>query len=124
MASYQAQGTQTLTTTDTTALTVGSNAATAQRNTIFDFILSVNTPSDSAITFNVQRCSALGTATAVTPGAMDAGDRAAQAAVGSNHTVEPTLVANSEVLQDMFLNARATFQIGRASCRERVYVLV
>lgn len=110
MAKYQARGDQTITTTDATALTVGSNASTAQRNKIYEYILSVGTPSDSAILFNVQRVSALGTATAKTPGAIDAGERAAQAAVGSNHTVEPTLIANSEVLEDMPLNARAVFR--------------
>lgn len=110
MAKYQARGDQTITTTDTTALTVGSNATTAQRNKLYEYILSVGTPSDNAILFNVQLVSALGTSTAVTPGKVDAGDRAAQAAVGSNHTAEPTLVSNGEVLQDMPLNARAVFR--------------
>lgn len=110
MAKYQAKGDQTLTTSLTTALTVGANATTAQRNAIYRFILSIAlTPSDSQITHTGQRCSALGTSTAVTPGLMDPGDRAAQAAVGKNHTVEPTYTANSLFLDTMFLNARATF---------------
>ena len=112
MARYQAKGDQTLTTTLTTALTVGSNATTAQRNEIYEFILGVAlTPSDSTISFTVQRVSALGTATAVTPGDTQGGaDRAAQAAVGKNHTVEPTVVANAFILDAMPLNARATFR--------------
>lgn len=109
-ARYAGKGDQTLTTSDTTALTVGSNATTAQRNQIYEFGLSVNTPSDSAIIFNIQLVSALGTSTAVTPGKIDPGDRAAQAAVGSNHTIEPTLVSNGEAMQDFFLNARATYR--------------
>ena len=110
MARYQAKGDQTLTTTFTTALTVGSNATTAQRNAFYRFILSIGlTPSDSQITFEVQRATALGTATAVTPGDVSGIDRAAQAAVGENHTVEPTLTADQFVLEEMALNARATF---------------
>lgn len=110
MAKYSAKGDQTLTTTFTTALTVGSNATTAQRNALYRFILSIGlTPSDSQITCQGQRVSALGTSTAVTPGKADPGDRAAQAAVGENHTVEPTFVADDFFVEEMALNARATF---------------
>lgn len=110
MARYQAKGDQTLTTSLTTALTVGANASTAQRNHIYRFILSIAlTPSDSQITHTGQRCSALGTGSAITPGLMDPGDRAAQATVADNHTIEPTYTANSLFLDTMALNARATF---------------
>jgi hypothetical protein len=107
---YFAKGDQTLTTTFTTALTVGSNATTAQRNQFFRFILSLGlTPSDSQITWEIQRCSALGTSTAVTPGQGDGAERAAQAAVGENHTVEPTYTADAFLLEEFALNARASF---------------
>ena len=109
-AMYQAKGDQTLTTSLTSALTVGSNASTAQRNIIYRFVGSITlTPSDSQITWTAQRCSALGTSTAVTPGLMDPGDRAAQAAIGKNHTAEPTYTANATVFDTVFLNARATY---------------
>ena len=108
-SAYYAKGDQTLTTTFTTALTVGSNASTAQRNHLFRLMFSLGlTPSDSQITWEVQRCSALGTSTAVTPGLGDPGERAAQAAVGENHTVEPTLTADSFVVEEFALNARAS----------------
>lgn len=110
-AKYQAKGDQTLTTSLTTALTVGSNAATAQRNYITEYLLSIAlTPSDSQITWTVQRCSALGTSSAVTPGQINPADRAPQAAVGENHTVEPTYTANAFLLESLYLNARATFR--------------
>ena len=111
MAKYQAKGDQTLTTTLTTALSVGSNATTAQRNALYRYILSIGlTPSDSQITFQCQRTvTSLGTSTAVTPGQADQADRAAQAAVGENHTVEPTFVTDGYFLEEMALNARATF---------------
>ena len=110
MARYQAKGDQTLTTTLTTALSVGSNATTAQRNALYRYILSIGlTPSDSQITCQGQRVTALGTSTAVVPGLLDPGDRAAQAAVGENHTVEPTFTTDAYFLEEMALNARATF---------------
>lgn len=110
MARYSAKGDQTLITTFLTALTVGSNATTAQRNALYRYILSIGlTPSDSQITFEGQRASALGTSTAVVAGLLDPGDRAAQAAVGENHTIEPTFVADAFFLEEMALNARATF---------------
>ena len=112
MPGYHAKGDQTLTTSLTTALTVGSNASTAQRNTLDEYVLSIQlTPSDSQISWTIQRCTALGTSTAVTPaGADDGGDRAAQAAVGKNHTVEPTLTANAFIVEALNLNARATYR--------------
>ena len=109
-AFYHVKGDQTLTTALTTALTVGSNASTAQRNFIIMFELSTAlTPSDSQFTFTGQRCSALGTSTAKTPGLMDPADRAAQAACGSNHTAEPTYTANAVFYDTQFNNARTTF---------------
>ena len=110
-ARYTASGDQTLTTTKATCLTVGSNASTAQRNEIYECILGVTgTPADNTISWTIVRVTALGTATAQTAAALQDGDRAAQAAAGSNHTVEPTLVTNGEVLKLMPLNARATFR--------------
>ena len=111
VARYGASGDQTLTTTKTTALTVGSNATTAQRNEIYECILGiVGAPADNTISWTVVRVTALGTSTAQTPAPKQDGDRAAQAAGGSNHTVEPTLVTNGEVIKLMPLNARATFR--------------
>ena len=107
-ARYNAKGDQNLTAALITALTVGSNATTAQRNYIKRFVLSATTPSDTAISWTVQRCSALGTSTAVTPGLHDPGDRAAQAAVGKNHTVEPTYTANAFIWEGVRISARAT----------------
>ena len=110
MAKYQAKGDQTLTTTFTTAATIAANATTAQRNQVYRFILSIAlTPSDSQITHEGQRGSADGTATAVTPGVLDPGDRAAQAVFEENHTIEPTYTADAFFLEEMYLNARATF---------------
>lgn len=107
-ARYTARGQGTAGATQTTSLTVGSNATTVQRNSIREFILAIATPSDSQITWHVQRCSALGTSTAVTPALIDPGDRAAQAAVGRTHTGEPT--QSAFLIESLFLNARSTFR--------------
>ena len=122
MPGYHAKGDQTLTTTLVTALTIGSNATTAQRNYVDEYVLSIQlTPSDSQITHTIQRCTALGTNTAVTPaGADDGGDRVAQALIGKNHTVEPTLTANAFIIEAMNLNARATYRWVAAPGREIV----
>ena len=108
-ARYNAKGDQTLAATITTALTVGSNATTAQRNYIKRFALWIAlTPSDSTISWTIQRCSALGTSSAVTPGLHEPADRVAQAAVGKNHTVEPTYTANAFIWEAVGISARAT----------------
>ena len=112
MPGYHAKGDQTLTTTLVTALTIGVNATTAQRNYIDEYILAIAlTPSDSTVSWTIQRCTALGTNTAVTPGGADDGaDRAAQALIGKNHTVEPTLTANAFIIEALPINARATYR--------------
>ena len=110
-AAYTASGDQTLTTSNATALTVGSNASTAQKNEIFEYVLSISgAPADSAIIWTISRCTALGTATAQTAAPLGDADRAAQAACGSNHTAEPTYAANTEVMKLLPINARATFR--------------
>lgn len=110
MSKYSASGNQTLTTGAATALTIGSNGTTAQRNRIYElWIANEGTPADNLVVHTVQRCTALGTSTAVTPTKLDPADRAAQAAVGENHTVEPTYTANEEVLE-VPLNTRATYR--------------
>jgi hypothetical protein len=109
-AGYSASGNQTLTTGAESALSVGSNASTAQRNKIFElWIANEGVPADNLVIHTVQRCSALGTSTAVTPTKLDPADRAAQAAAGENHTVEPTYTASEELLE-IPLNTRATYR--------------
>lgn len=110
MSKYSASGNQTLTTSAVTALTVGSNASTAQRNRIYElWIANEGTPADNLVIHTIQRCTALGTSTAVTASKLDLADRAAQAACGENHTVEPTYTSAEELLE-VPLNTRATFR--------------
>lgn len=100
MARYTASGNQTMTSSLATALTVGSNASTANRNWIYEFTCGdEGTPADNKVLYTAQRCTALGTSTAVTPTLLDPADRAAQAACGENHTVEPTYTSSEEVFE-------------------------
>lgn len=109
-AKYGAFGNQNLSSSSITALTLGSNASTAQRNYLAEYIVAdEGTPADNVVLHTLQRCTALGTSTAVTSTLLDLADRAAQAAVGENHTAEPTYTANTEVAE-FALNTRATFR--------------
>ena len=110
MARYSASGSQTLTTSATTALSVTSNTSTVQRNWVYELTFgNVGTPADQVSVIVVQRVTAPGSATAVTPTLMDLADRAAQAVAGENHTSEPTYTSNTEVME-VPLNHRATFR--------------
>lgn len=109
-ARYNAKGDQTLTTIFTTALTIGSNATTVQRNFIKRYILFIAlTPSASTISWSIQRCTALGTGSAVTPQEQEPSNRAAQAAVAKNHSIEPTYSAGAFLMEAVGLNAQAAF---------------
>jgi len=110
MARYSASGSQTLTTSATTALGVTSNTSTVQRNWVYELTFgNVGTPADQVSIIVVQRVTAPGSATAVTPTLLDLADRAAQAVAGENHTSEPTYTSNTEVME-VPLNHRATFR--------------
>ena len=110
MARYSASGSQTLTTSATTALSVTSNTSTVQRNRVYELIYAnQGTPADQVSIIVVQRVTAPGSATAVTPTLMDLADRAAQAVAGENHTSEPTYISNTEVME-VPMNHRATFR--------------
>lgn len=110
MARYLAFGNNTLASAQDTALTVLSDATTAHRTKTYELICAdEGTPADNVLLWTLQRCTAEGTATGVTPTNVDPGDRAAQANVGENHTVEPTYTSNEELLE-FALNTRATFR--------------
>ena len=110
MARYSASGSQTLTTSATTALSVTSNTSTVQRNRVYELIYAnQGTPADQVSIIVVHRVTARGSATAVTPTLMDLADRAAQAVAGENPTSEPTYTSNTEVMV-VPMNHRATFR--------------
>ena len=100
--------------TASTTLSVGtwcSDATTPRRQKIYELILgSEATPADNAFLWQAQRTTTQGTGTAVTtPPPLDSADAALLADVLENHSVDPTLTANTVTLS-IALNQRATFR--------------
>lgn len=71
---------------------------------------SAATPADNAIEWFLQRHTAAGTSTAVTPAAIDPGDPASTTSSGENHTVEPTYTSGA-ILWRLALNQRASHTV-------------
>lgn len=90
--------------------TLGITGTAAQRLWCYFFTISSQaTPADNAILWTLQRYTAAGTSTAVTPAALDSADPAAVGIAGENHTVEPTYTAATELWENA-VNQRATLQ--------------
>jgi len=107
---FGAFGNNTLASAADTALTVASNASIVNRNYVYEFIWGdEGTPADNVVLCTVQRCTALGTNTAVTSSKLDEADHVANALCGENHTGEPTYTS-SEELAEFPLNTRALFR--------------
>jgi hypothetical protein len=106
MRPYAISGTRAVASPTQTLLGLISTAAI--RPMIFEILFgSAATPADNALEWLLQRFTAAGTSTAVTPQALDPGDPSATATAGKNHTVEPTYTAGA-VLLDIPLNQRST----------------
>ena len=97
--------------TNTAATSIlGLTSPATIRPKIYDFMLGSDaTRADNAAEYVLQRYTAAGTATAVTPKALDPGDPASLAAAGEAHSAEPTYTADAIMLQ-FALNQRATFR--------------
>lgn len=90
---------------------LGLTGGTTIRPEVYDgWIGSEATPADNTVVWYIQRSTAAGTSTAVTPQALDSGDPAANATSGENHTVEPTYTANA-ILFRLGLNQRASHKL-------------
>lgn len=117
MARYAAEVNRTASTT----LSLGTVGAGARRGRVYDLILgSEATPADAAVLWVVQRYTAAGTSTAVTPNALDPADAAFGGACGENHTIDATYTAGAVALS-VPLNQRATFRWVAAPGGELVY---
>lgn len=87
---FSAQGDQTVTSSYLTVAALIS-AATIRPEVVAITLGTNGTPADNALSWLLQRCTAAGTSTAVTPSAIDpAFEGLHLAAFGSNHTSEPT----------------------------------
>ena len=105
---YAATGAQNIASPSDTVCTL--TAETTTRGFVYYFCLSsAGTPADNAIEWIVQRCTAVGTATAVAAALLDLAEAAELCDFDENHTVEPTLTAATEVF-DNAVNQRMSFQ--------------
>lgn len=93
---YSITGTDTNTASTTMLALTGG---TGIRPLIYEVIIGPNSaPVDSYAEYAVQRTTAAGTSTAVTPQPLDSGDPAATTAAGMAHSAEPTYTANAILL--------------------------
>jgi len=99
--------------TNTVDITIGGlTSAATIRPHIYDFVIgSAATPGDQAASYHLERYTAAGTSTAVTPQALDPGDPASLLAstTGENHSAEPTYTA-AAIMANWTVNQRATFR--------------
>lgn len=89
---------------------LGITGGTGVRIAVYDLICGSDaTPADNAAEYVLQRSTAAGTSTAVTPRPLDLDAPAAVTTAGEAHTVEPTYTADLIMLQ-WAQNQRATFR--------------
>lgn len=118
-----AQYTVVLTRTANASFSLGevSAGATPRRGFLYEFLLgSEATPGDNAFLWDIQRNTAVGTGSAVTPQSIDPGDTvASNATAQQNMTIEPTFPPTH--LVRLALNQRATFRWVAQPGSELVY---
>jgi hypothetical protein len=89
---------------------LGLTSATTIRPILYEIVFgSAASPADQAFNMQVNRYTAAGTATAVTPQALDPGDPASLASAGEDHTAEPTYTSGA-VMLSFSTNQQATFR--------------
>lgn len=109
MAAYAIELNRTASTTASLG-SVTADATRPRRGKLYDVIFgSEATPADNAFRYIIQRCTAAGTSTGVTPQPLDPADAATEMDAGENHTIEPTYTANA-ILLAVGMNQRATFR--------------
>ena len=87
-----------------------SNSTALRRAKVYDIIVGTSgTPADNAILWDFPRQTVAGTATSITPVALDPADSAALGAAFANATAEGTVTANSSLLY-IPLNQRASIR--------------
>jgi hypothetical protein len=89
---------------------LGLTGATTVKPVLYGLIFgSAAAPADQAFNMQLNRYTAVGTSTAVTPAAHDPDDPASLCTAGENHTAEPTYTAGA-VLMSFSVNQQATFR--------------
>jgi hypothetical protein len=100
---------QIMTTTYKTLLSLTS-PSTARRAWIYDLVVGADgTPADNVLVHKVDRQTTVGTGTSITPVPMEVADGATTIVATGNHTAEPTVTDNTELLE-VACNQRASFR--------------
>jgi hypothetical protein len=90
--------------------TIVADATRPRRIEWYDTVFgSEAAAADNPFLYVLQRCTAPGTSTAVTPQNLDPADATTECDAGENHTVEPTYTAGA-ILLEIPLNQRSTFR--------------
>lgn len=103
---------QAMTTTYKTlaSLTAATGVTTLRKAWIYDVMFGADgTPADNVLTYKLDRQSTVGTGTTVTPAPLDSSDAAALIVATANHTAEPTVTDNTE-LMEIAVNQRASYR--------------
>lgn len=110
MAKYVQKMTKATSSTSVGMFSLEGAATLPRRFRLYDLIVgSEAAAADNALLFTVERITATGTGTAVTPKALDPADQACLAVAKDNLSGQPTVTATS-VLLDIPLNQRAVFR--------------
>ena len=89
---------------------IGLTSAATIRPELVEWVIGCGAaPDDLASILHLERYTVAGTSTPFTPVALDPADPASLAAIGVNHTGEPTYTANA-ILYKLSLNQRATYR--------------
>jgi len=110
MANYAVTGTQAVTAATYKTIISVVSSATVRRVKWYDVLIgTAGTPADNVLQFDISRITAAGTSTAFTEPPLDPADAAGLSTCGVNHTVEPTVTANSSVF-NIGINQRASYR--------------
>jgi hypothetical protein len=122
MAKYAITGTQaTVSGSYKSVLSIAATTGALRRGKVFDLLIGTNgTPADNYLQWDISRMTAVGTATSVTPQALDPADTAALGTAANNYTAEPTITANSSLL-NVGVNQRASYRWVAAPGSELVF---
>lgn len=93
-------------------LSAATGATTLRRLYLYDVEFGLDAaPDDHVILMSIERFTAIGTGTTVTPTKLDAADAASLATARANHTAEPTYPSSPrEVLKEIPINQRTTYR--------------
>lgn len=94
-----------------TLVNVSAATATLSRALIYDILVGTNgTPADTAMEFNAERSTTVGTGTTATLLPLDNTIRASASVGTVNQTVEPAITANTQSLFYIGMNQRASYR--------------